>query len=68
MTKQQGWMLAPAVAKLLGIKTSTLRKWRQLGRGPRGWKQTTPTTVHYPVEGVNAFLQAWAKEDDDLGT
>jgi hypothetical protein len=61
--KEEGWLLAPAVANLIGIKTSTLRKWRHLGKGPKGWRQTTATTVHYPVRDVIAFLKNWERED-----
>lgn len=59
MKQERGWMLAPAVARLIGIRTSTLRKWRQLGKGPQGWKQTSPTTVHYPASEVERFLETW---------
>jgi hypothetical protein len=61
--ESEGWMLAPAVANLIGIKTGTLNKWRRLGKGPKGWRQTTPTTVHYPVIEVQRFLSGWTDAD-----
>lgn len=47
---------APQVARLIGIKTSTLAKWRCLGKGPQGWIQVSPTHVTYPRSAVEKFL------------
>jgi transposase-like protein len=47
---------APQVARLIGIKTHTLAKWRCLGRGPKGWIQVSPTHVTYPRSEVEKFL------------
>lgn len=47
---------APAVARLIGIKTPTLAKWRYLGKGPQGWIQVSPTHVTYPRSEVEKFL------------
>jgi hypothetical protein len=47
---------APQVARLIGIKTSTLAKWRCLGKGPQGWIQVSPTHVTYPQSAVEKFL------------
>ena len=55
----EGWMLAPAVAKRFGIQTGTLKKWRQQGKGPRGWKRIAPTVVVYPVDEVQKFDAKW---------
>lgn len=52
-------MLSRAVAKQLGVATSTLKKWRQTGRGPKGWRQTSRTTVHYPLVEVERFHDEW---------
>lgn len=47
---------APHVARLIGIKTHTLTKWRCLGKGPQGWIQVSPTHVTYPRSEVEKFL------------
>jgi hypothetical protein len=47
---------AQHVARLIGIKTPTLAKWRYLGKGPRGWIQVSPTHVTYPRSEVENFL------------
>lgn len=47
---------APKVARLIGIKTQTLAKWRCLGKGPKGWLQVSRTHVTYPVREVEEFL------------
>ena len=39
------YLQAPAVARMLGIKTGTLAKWRRLGSGPSGWVRTNRTSV-----------------------
>lgn len=51
------WVHASAVAKLLGVKTATLGRWRREGKGPPGWAKTTHTTVYYRRLGVTAFLR-----------
>lgn len=33
------YLLAPVVARKLGVKTATLAKWRRTDRGPRGWEK-----------------------------
>ena len=47
---------APQVARLIGIKTATLAKWRCLGKGPAGWIRVSPTHVTYPRSAVETFL------------
>jgi hypothetical protein len=47
---------ATAVARLLGVKTATLAKWRYRGVGPRGWISISATLVAYPVSEVHRFL------------
>ena len=54
---------APKVARLIGIKTQTLAKWRCLGRGPKGWLQVSATHVTYPVREVEKFLAALRSEE-----
>lgn len=47
-------------ARLIGIRTQTLAKWRWQGRGPRGWVQVSPTHVTYPLREVEEFLACCA--------
>ena len=54
---------APKVARLIGIKTQTLAKWRCLGKGPKGWLQVSATHVTYPVREVEMFLAALRSEE-----
>ncbi|HVG22640.1 MAG TPA: hypothetical protein VND45_00675 [Thermoanaerobaculia bacterium] len=49
---------APKVARLIGIKTQTLAKWRCLGKGPKGWLQVSATHVTYAIGEVEKFLAA----------
>jgi predicted DNA-binding transcriptional regulator AlpA len=53
---------APNVARLIGIKTPTLAKWRYLGKGPKGWIQISPTHVTYPRSEVEKFLAERAEQ------
>ena len=54
------YMQARAVAKRLGIKTDTLKRWRRDGRGPRGWKKSGKTVVLYPVAEIEAWIRSLA--------
>ena len=47
---------AREVARMIGIKTATLAKWRRLGKGPGGWIEASPTLITYPAEEVARFL------------
>jgi transposase-like protein len=49
---------ARLVARMIGIKTATLAKWRRFGRGPRGWIEASPTLITYPAEEVARFIAA----------
>jgi hypothetical protein len=53
---------APLVARLIGIKTPTLAKWRCLGKGPKGWIRVSPTHVTYPRSEVEKFLADCAEK------
>lgn len=44
------------VARMIGIKTATLAKWRRLGKGPQGWREVSLTLVTYPVKEVQQFI------------
>ena len=50
-------MKAAEVAKALGIKAQTLRKWRMVGRGPTGWVKHSKTLVTYSAEAVEEYLR-----------
>lgn len=49
---------APALAKKLGLKTSTLARWRRSSPplGPQGWVHYSPTQVAYPVAEVERWM------------
>jgi transposase-like protein len=47
---------AREVARMIGIKTATLAKWRRLGKGPKGWREMSATLVTYPAEEVERFI------------
>jgi hypothetical protein len=44
-------------AKLIGIRTQTLAKWRWQGRGPQDWLQVSATHVTYARSAVEDFLK-----------
>ena len=46
------------VALRLGIKTSTLAKWRLAGKDPAGAVAISTTLVCYPEESVTSFVEA----------
>ncbi len=50
--------LAPAVAARLGIRTSTLARWRRSKPpvGPQGWVRYNATSVAYPVEEIDRWI------------
>ena len=54
---ERRFILARHVAKSLGIKTGTLAKWRQKGKGPKGWVRLGRTSVAYPSDEVEKFLR-----------
>ena len=56
-TSPETWLLSNAVAKILGVKTGTLARWRCTGRGPTGWKRRARTVVAYPRSAVEEFLE-----------
>jgi transposase-like protein len=47
---------AARAARLIGIKTQTLAKWRCQGRGPGGWVRVSATHVTYAEADVERFL------------
>jgi transposase-like protein len=49
---------ARIVARMIGVKTATLQKWRRFGKGPRGWIAVSPTLITYPAEEVARFIAA----------
>jgi len=63
MLNGSGWMLSSAVARRLGIKTDTLKHWRLVGKGPRVWRRTSRTTVHYSISSVIEFEMNWHGRD-----
>ena len=66
---QPAFIRSKDVAAMLGFRTSTLKKWRQLGKGPRGFAYLGETVVVYTRESVERFIEsvrieAQAGEDD----
>ena len=53
---------AKDVATMLGVKTSTLRKWRQVGKGPRGFAHLGDTVVVYTRASVERFITSLLDE------
>lgn len=53
---EHSYVQAREVARILGIKTGTLAKWRQKGKGPKGWVRLGRTSVAYPAAEVERFL------------
>jgi hypothetical protein len=49
---------AAQAARLIGVKTQTLAKWRCSGKGPGGWIRVSATLVTYPRREVEQFLSA----------
>jgi hypothetical protein len=49
------------VARLLGWRTATLRKYRRQGRGPKGYIATGRTRGVYPMQEVIAYQQRLKK-------
>ncbi len=47
---------ATDAARLIGVKTQTLAKWRCYGKGPRGWVRISATLVTYPRREIERFL------------
>jgi hypothetical protein len=45
-------------ARGLGIKTDTVKKWRRLGKGPRGHFHLSKTCVVYPIAEVRLWIEA----------
>lgn len=47
---------APEAARLIGVRTQTLAKWRWQRKGPSGWVRISATHVTYPLSAVERFL------------
>ncbi len=43
-------------ARLIGVRTQTLAKWRWQGKGPSGWVRISATHVTYAMAEVKKFL------------
>jgi hypothetical protein len=44
------------VSSMVGVKVSTLNRWRQKGRGPSGWVRLSKTHGVYEAEAVLRWL------------
>jgi predicted DNA-binding transcriptional regulator AlpA len=65
-SRSETYIQAPEVARLLGIKTDTLAKWRRHDRGPKEWIRTSATSVSYPASEVDSFLRAWKEKSNPI--
>lgn len=61
---QPAFIRSRDVAALLGVRTCTLKRWRQLGKGPRGVAYLGETVVVYSRESVERFLESLRCEAD----
>jgi hypothetical protein len=59
---------AEDVARMLGILTATLAKWRRTGRGPRRWVYRSKNRVLYPHDAVEEFLASLPQRVEKSGT
>ena len=59
---ERRYVLAKDAAARIGVRTSTLRKWRTLGKGPVGWIHAGKTVVLYPTDALNSFLDELEKK------
>jgi predicted DNA-binding transcriptional regulator AlpA len=59
---QPAFIRSKDVAVMLGVKTSTLKRWRQLGKGPRGFAYLGDTVVVYTRESVEHFIASLLDE------
>jgi len=64
---ERRYVLARDAAARIGVRTSTLRKWRTLGKGPVGWFHAGKTVVLYPVESLNSFLDELERKSQTEG-
>ena len=55
-------------ARLIGIKTNTLARWRCQGKGPTGAIRLSATCTVYPLESVELFLKEKSEAGRFLGT
>ena len=60
------WISSGAVAKRLGYTTYTLKRKRMDGKGPKVWKRTSPTTVHYLLSSVIEYENTVTKFDNNF--
>jgi hypothetical protein len=62
---ERRYVLAKDAAARIGVRTSTLRKWRCLGKGPTGWVHAGKTVVLYPVDALDSFLNELERRGHD---
>jgi excisionase family DNA binding protein len=56
MLSQQPYLRPAEAARLLGLKPSTLAKWRSAGTGPR-YTRSGPRLIIYRRADLDAFLE-----------
>jgi excisionase family DNA binding protein len=50
-SSERRWLKPDEVARLLGVSTRTLRRWREAGTGP-AWRRLSYRTVRYDAKTV----------------
>ena len=50
------YIRASKAAETLGVRMSTLARWRYDGTGPKGWVYLSATMVGYPEDELVAFV------------
>jgi transposase-like protein len=55
---------AAEAARMIGVRTQTLRKWRCQHKGPGGWVRISATHVTYLLASVEQFLAERAAQTE----
>jgi hypothetical protein len=57
------YIIAPVLAKRLGLKTATLARWRRSKApvGPQGWIRFSASQVAYPLTSVEEWISTRAQ-------
>ena len=58
---------AEDVARMLGILTATLAKWRRTGRGPQRWVYRSKNSVLYERADVERFIASLPRRVEKTG-
>ena len=62
----RAFILRPAVAKGVGVKTATIRVWDRLGKGPPGRFRLSRTQVAYDAEACEEWIRSLRERSDSI--